>query len=211
MDVKEAIINRRSVRNYQPDKPVPNEVIAKILDTAKFAPSSSNLQNWKVILVSDTDKKLELATAALKQKWITTAPLLLVVCNDLADVKRLFKDKGGSLYSIQNVSAFIQNILLLAHSLDLATCWVGAFDSEAVKRVLKIPDGIEPEAIIPLGYPAEKVDTPPRKKVDQFTFFETWGSSEKGFGAFPLEKHKGKVEDIQKKGKGFFSKLFSKK
>lgn len=211
MDVKEAIINRRSIRNYQPDKPVSNEIIADILETVRFSPSSGNLQNWKVILVSDTEKKLELATASLKQKWITNAPVLLVVCNDVSDVQRLYKDRGGNLYSIQNVSAFVQNILLAAYNKGLATCWVGAFDSDAVKRVLRIPDDVKPEAIIPLGYSVEEVDTPPRKTINQFTFFETWGSSEKGFGAFPLEKHKENVKEIKEKGKGFFSKIFSKK
>ncbi len=210
MDVKEVVVNRRSVRSYLP-KPVPNEVISEILDTARYAPSSGNLQNWKVILVSDSEKKMELATAALRQKWITSAPVLLIVCNDLSDVKRLYKDRGEFLYSIQNIAAFVQSMLLTAQSLGLATCWVGAFDPDAVKRVVRIPEGVEPEAIITLGYSAEEVDAPPRKAVDQFVFFEQWGSKEKGFGTFPLEKHKGKVGEVQEKGKGFLGKLFGKK
>lgn len=210
MDVEEAIINRRSMRSYLVDKSVSNETIAHILDVAKSAPSSGNLQNWKVIIVSDPGKKEELATAALKQKWITTAPALLVVCNNLSNVKRLYKDRGEFLYSIQNVAAFVQNILLVSHGLGLGTCWVGAFDPEAVKMVLRTPEGVEPEAIIALGYPAEELEAPLRKTIDQFTFFETWGNVEKGFGAFPLEKHKGKVGEVKTKGQGFFSKIFKK-
>lgn len=210
MEVKEAVMNRRSIRNYIPNKPVPNEVVSQILDAARYAPSSGNVQNWKVVIVSNSDKKLELANAALKQKWITSAPILLVVCNDFSDVKRLYKDRGEFLYSIQNIAAFIQNILLVAHSFGLATCWVGAFDPDAVRRVLKIPDPIEPEAIISLGYAAEEVDTPSRKDTDQFTFFENWGNTESGFGPFPLEKHKEKVGEVQQKGKSFFSKIFKK-
>lgn len=210
MDIGEAIVNRRSVRSFRADRSVSNETVAEILDLARFAPSSGNLQNWKVIIVSDAGKKEELATAALKQKWITTAPVLLVVCNNLADVKRLYKDRGEFLYSIQNVATFAQNILLAAHNFGLSTCWVGAFDPDAVKMVLRIPDGVEPEAIVALGYAAEELEAPSRKSVDQFTFFEVWGSAEKGFGAFPLEKHKGKVGKVQSKGKGFFSKIFKK-
>lgn len=210
MDIKEVVVNRRSIRNYLPDKPVSQDDIAMILDLARFAPSSGNLQNWKVILVSDAEKKSELAAAALKQKWITTAPVLLVVCNNVSDAKRLYKERGESLYSVQNVAAFVQNILLLAHSMGLATCWVGAFDPDAVKRVLRVPDGVEPEAIVALGYAAEEIEPPSRKSVDQFVFFESWGNFEKGFGTFPLEKHKGKVEEVGKKGKSFFSRLFSK-
>lgn len=210
MDVKEAIVTRRSIRNYLVGKPVPNDIIAEILDIARFAPSSGNLQNWKVVIVSDPGKKEELSTAALKQKWITSAPVLLVVCNNLADVKRLYKDRGEFLYSIQNVAVFVQNILLVAKSFGLGTCWVGAFDPAAVRMVLKIPEDVEPDAIISLGYPAEEPETPLRKNVDQFSFFEDWDRAEKGFGVFPLEKHKFKVEEVQSKGKSFFSKLFKK-
>ncbi len=211
MDVENAILNRRSVRNYKVDKSVSNETIAEILDLARFAPSSGNLQNWKVILVSDPGRKEELASAALKQKWITTSPALLVICNNQADVKRLYNDRGKLLYSIQNVAVFTNNILLAAHSLGLSTCWIGAFDPDAVKMVLRIPEGVEPEAIIALGYAAEELEAPSRKTIDQFTFFETWGNVEKSFGAFPLEKHKGKVGEVKSKGKSFFSKIFKKK
>ncbi len=210
MDVEEAVINRRSVRNYLVDKSISHETIARILDVARFAPSSGNLQNWKVVIVSDPGKKEGLATAALKQKWITAAPVLLVVCNNLADVKRLYKDRGEFLYSIQNVAIFVQNILLVARSFGLGTCWVGAFDPEAVKMALRIPEGVEPEAIIALGYPAEELEAPLRKSVDEFSFFEDWGNTEAGFGVFPLEKHKGKVGEVQSKGKGFFSKIFKR-
>lgn len=209
MDVETAILNRRSIRNYKVDKSVSNETIAEILDLARFAPSSGNLQNWKVILVSDPGRKEELATAALKQKWITTSPVLLVICNNLADVKRLYKDRGASLYSIQNVAVFVNNILLAAHNLGLSTCWIGAFDPNAVKMVLRIPEGVEPEVIIALGYAAEELEAPSRKTIDQFTFFETWGNSEKNFGVF--EKGKAKVGEVKSKGKGFFSKIFGKK
>lgn len=213
MDVKEAVVNRRSIRRYQL-KPVPNELVAEVLEAAKYAPSSGNLQNWKVIIVSDEAKKEELATAALKQKWITQAPLLLVVCNEMANAKRLYKERGEKLYAIQNCAAFIQNILLMAQSLGLGTCWIGAFDSNAVKRVLKIPDDVNPDAIISLGYADEEVDTPPKNSLKQLVFFEEWGKTLKEFGTFPLEKHKAKVDDAKKavgeKTKGFFGRLFSK-
>jgi nitroreductase len=209
MDVENAILNRRSVRNYKSDKSVSNETIAEILDLARFAPSSGNLQNWKVILVSDPGRKEELATAALKQKWITTSPVLLAICNNKADVKRLYKDRGESLYSIQNVAVFTNNILLAAHNLGLSTCWIGAFDPDAVKMVLRLPEGVEPEAIIALGYAAEELEAPSRKTIDQFTFFETWGNVEKSFNVF--EKGKAKIGEVKSKGKGFFSKIFGKK
>lgn len=209
MDVDTAILNRRSIRNYKVDKSVPNETVAEILDIARFAPSSGNLQNWKVILVADPGRKEELANAALKQKWITTCPVLLVICNNSADVKRLYKDRGETLYSIQNVAVFVNNILLAAHSLGLGTCWIGAFDPDAVKMVLRIPEGVEPEAIVALGYAAEELEAPSRKTIDQFTFFETWGNVEKSFSVF--EKGKAKVGEVKSKSKGFFSKIFGKK
>jgi len=204
MEVRDAVINRRSIRGYDANKTVSREVIAEILDAARYAPSSGNLQNWKVILVFDPNQKAELASSALRQQWITSAPVLLVICNTVSDVERLYKERGKSLYSIQNVAAFIQNILLLAQDKGLSTCWVGAFDSEGVRRVLRIPDGVEPEAIISVGYGIEEVDVPPKKDVAKFTFFESWGNDETSFGSFPIDKHKTAVKD---KGKSVFDKL----
>jgi len=212
MEIKEAIRKRRSIRKYL-KKPVDDKLIAEILDTAKFAPSSGNIQNWKFIIVTDPKKIKELATASLNQTWMNHAPVHIVVCNNMLNIKRLFKERGEKLYSIQNCAAVVQNILLTAYSLGLGSCWVGAFDKEAVKRILKIPGkdikvNAEPEAIITIGYSSDKIfQVPHRHELNELTFFEEWDKKEKEFGILPISRHAGKTE-VQTKS--FFSKIKEK-
>jgi nitroreductase len=207
MEIKEAIRTRRSIRRYL-KKPVDDKLIAEILDTARFTPSSGNIQNWRFIVVKDTEKIKELTIAALNQSWMNQAPVHIIVCNDLTNIKRLYKERGEKLYSIQNCAAAVQNILLAAYSLGIGSCWVGAFDKEGVKRILKIPDGIEPEAIITLGYSFDKIfQIPHRHELHELTFFEEWGNKEKDFGISPASKHTVKIEE---QTKSFFSKIKEK-
>jgi len=209
MDLWTAIDRRYSVRWFSSAE-VSASTVRKILAAAIRAPSAGNRQPWHFIVVRREAVKHALARAAYGQGFVAQAPVVIVVCADPERSAVRYGARGRELYCLQDTAAATEHMLLAATALGLGGCWVGAFDPDAVKRVLRVPDGVEPEAIISLGYPFEEVDIPPRKTVDQFTFFETWGSAEKGFGAFPLEKHKGAVEGVQKKGKGFFGKLFSK-
>ncbi|MFN6992141.1 MAG: nitroreductase family protein, partial [Fervidobacterium sp.] len=95
----------------------------------------------------------ELAIASLRQKHVEEAPLVIVVCANLDKVYLKFKDRGKTLYAIQDTGAAIQNMLLTVHALGLGGSWVHAFEEEAVKRLLKIPDNIRPVGIITIGFP----------------------------------------------------------
>lgn len=207
METKKAIRTRRSIRKYL-KKPVDDNLILEILESARFAPSCGNVQNWRFIIVKNPAKMKELATCALNQSWINQAPVLVVVCNYLTNIKRLYKERGEKLYSIQNCAAVAQNILLMAHDLGLSSCWVGAFDKEGVKRILKMPDDVEPQAIITLGYSFDQIfHVPHRHELHEMTFCEEWGNKDKNFGAIPLSKHVAKGEE---KTKGFFLKIKEK-
>ena len=207
MEVKEAIRTRRSIRKYL-KKEVDDKIIAEIIETAKFAPSSGNIQNWKFIVVKDPKKIKEITASALNQSWMNQAPVHIVVCNCLTNIKKLYKERGEKLYSTQNCAAAIQNILLTAHSLGLGSCWVGAFDKVGVKRVLRIPNNVEPEAIVTLGYSSDKIfQKPHRHELHELTFFEEWDKKEKEFGIVPISKHTVIAEE---KTKGFFSEIKEK-
>jgi len=158
--IAELIRNRRSIRRFE-TREIEEEQVERILDAAKWAPSAGNLQARNFILVRNSRKKAELAEAALSQEFISDAPLVIVVC---ANEKKSSERYGsrGELYSIQDATASIQNILLTVHSLGLGACWVGAFDESKVKKILKIPRGVRPVAILPIGYPAESPPAPPR-------------------------------------------------
>ncbi len=175
MDVKSAITKRRSIRAYK-DKKVNQGIINDILDAARYTPSSGNVQNWHVVIITDEEIKQKISDCCLQQNWMNQAPVLIAVCNRIAEVERMYGERGKNLYSIQNCAAFIQNILTMATAHGLATCWVGAFDDNAMSRCLNLPSGIKPEAIITIGYADEKPNAPIRFTCQDIAFYETWGS-----------------------------------
>jgi len=174
MELDKCIKGRRSVRDYL-EKDVENEKLVKIIDSARYAPSSGNLQNWRFIIVKDNKKRNDIAIACLKQHWMAEAPVHIVVCNKIEDVKRFYGSMGELVYSIHNCAAAIENLLLTAYSLGLGTCWIGAFDEDAIKKILRIPNDIKIEAVITVGYPKEKEEPAERYSLDNLTFFEEWG------------------------------------
>ncbi|MDT7858961.1 MAG: nitroreductase family protein [Candidatus Aenigmarchaeota archaeon] len=174
MDVFEAIAKRRSIRKYQ-DKDVDDKLIGVLLWAAAQAPSAGNLQDWRFIVVRDKKTKELLYNAALRQDHIKEAPVLIVVCSDLEVLSLRYGKRGEIVYSLLDCGAAIENMLLAATALNLATCWVSAFDEEDVKNILRLPDFVRPVAIITVGYPAEK---PEEKEVDysRFSFLEYYGN-----------------------------------
>ncbi|MBI4448011.1 nitroreductase family protein, partial [Candidatus Woesearchaeota archaeon] len=180
MDVNEAVKKRRSIRRYDEQRKISLDTVGELIDTARFTPSAGNLQNWKIVVVSDEKIKEELAISCVKQMWMATAPIILVICNDLEEIRTLYSKRGETLYSIQNCANIAMTLMLLAKENGLDTCWVGAFDKDAVQRLLGIPDGVEPEIILTLGYGFEtKIYHPRRREVSHFCFFEKWGKKEK--------------------------------
>ena len=148
--------------------------ISKILDAARHAPSCGNIQNWKFVVVLETDLKQKLAEAALQQYEITNAFALIVVCAEAQKAERYYGLRGDRLYTVQNCAAAIQNILLEAHSLGLGTRWIGAVEEEMVKRALSIPEEVRPQAIIALGYPKEIPEKPPKYPLETVVYFNKW-------------------------------------
>jgi len=177
MEVGKCIKERRSIRKYK-DKIIEWKKITEILDCARFTPAAGNIQNWRFILVSDKDKKEKLAKAALKQYFIEESAYIIVVCRDDKELKRFYR-KRADLYGVQNTAAAIQNIMLRAHSLGLGTCWIGAFDEQAVKSALKIVGDIHVDGMITLGYPNEKVKAPKRMDLRDMVYFEEWKNTSK--------------------------------
>jgi len=171
MDVLEAIKGRRSIRAFKSED-VPPEIVEKLIDAARWAPSAGNIQPWEFIIVRNPEIKRRLVEAALGQTFIEEAPVVIVVCADEARSSQGYGLRGKTLYCIQDTAAATQNIHLTAYSLGLGTCWVGAFREEEARAILKIPPGIRPVAIVPVGYPAES--PPPRSKrtIGQIVHYE---------------------------------------
>jgi len=160
MPILEIIKNRRSIREFQ-KKEIPDEIIDKLIEALIWAPSAGNLQSRKFYFVFNQEMKKKLAEAALGQNFIVEAPLVIIGCTDDKITWR-YGERGKNLYSICDVSASIQNMILLVHEQGLGTCWIGAFDEKEVIKILNLAENLRPIAIVPVGYPSEKPSVPAR-------------------------------------------------
>ncbi len=162
----EAIKRRRSIRSFK-DEPVKEEDLQKILDAARWAPSAGNMQPLELVVVRDREVKQRLAKAALGQSFVAEAPVVVVVCANVARTSSRYGQRGAKLYIIQDTAAATQNIHLTACALGYGTCWVGAFDDEGVAEAIGAQEGIRPMAMVPIGRPAEEPKPTPRRSLDE--------------------------------------------
>jgi F420 biosynthesis protein FbiB-like protein len=110
----------------------------------------------------------------------TRAPVLVVACLSMNDMIRYAdesRQKCERDLAVQSLGAAIQNMLLAAHSKNLGTCWFCApiFCKDTVRKVLKIPEDVEPQALITLGYAAEKPSAPSRRPLQGYSYLDCWG------------------------------------
>ncbi|MDI6808646.1 MAG: nitroreductase family protein [Candidatus Eisenbacteria bacterium] len=158
MNVLDVVKLRRSVRAFV-GKRIGDEKIKALKEALIWAPSAGNLQSRKFYFVFDEDLRSKFEKAAGGQQFLREAPLVIVCCTD-KKITRRYGDRGWELYAIQDVSASIENLLLVACDLGLATCWVGAFNEETIHSLLKLPETLRPISLIPVGYPAEEPELP---------------------------------------------------
>lgn len=163
----ETIKQRRSIRGFKPD-PLPRELVVQLLEAATWAPNAGNLQPWEFYVVTDPATRVK-AGAAARQRFVSEAPVLIVVCALPLQSAEQYGARGEHLYCLQDTAAAVQNILLAATSLGLATCWVGSFNENSVAESLNLEPGRRPVAMIPVGYAASKSRAPARKPLEAVT------------------------------------------
>jgi nitroreductase len=151
MDVFEAIKKRRSVRTYL-DKPVEEEKLNTVLEAGRLAPSASNRQEWRFVIVRDGEVRRKLGEAANGQSFVGKAPVVIVAC---AVSDEHVMSCGQLCYPI-DVAIALDHISLAAVEQGLGTCWIGAFNEGKVKELLGIPKEVRVVGLMPLGYPATK-------------------------------------------------------
>jgi nitroreductase len=171
MDVHKAIETRRSVRSYL-SKPIPPEVISRILEAGRLSPSAVNRQPWHFVVVTDQARRNKLAEGPYA-KFLTESPVVIV---GLADRVRAPK------WHVVDATIALQDMVLAATEEGLGTCWVGSFNEESVRSLLEVPDTYSIVAMISLGYSKEKessVQTLPKAKnrrpMSEIASFETFG------------------------------------
>ena len=165
MTLINAIKMRRSIRKYK-KAPISERHVRDIVDSGMDAPSAGNLQSRHFYVVRDLELRNGLASAAFNQRFISDAPVAIVVCADL-QIKREYGSRGVSLYTVMDCAASIQNMLLTAYADGYGTCWVGAFDEAQVSDLLCIPRQFRPIAIIPVGIPNESPLPPSKVTFEQ--------------------------------------------
>src|SRR3989338_1399431 len=156
MELDKAIKERHSVRNFKRTK----------------APQAGNIETIKYIIVQDKEKITQLAEAA-QQNFIEQVDFLIVICSDKSALERGYYDRA-KMYSRQQAGASIQNMLLKITELGLATCWIGAFTDHIVKRILHIPDDVDIEAMLPIGYEMGKTKQSTKPNLDRVIYFDDW-------------------------------------
>jgi len=174
LDVFEAIKGRRSIHAFTKE-PISDKEIKKLIDAARWAPSAGNIQPWEFIIVRDAEVNRKLSEAALNQTLIKEAPVVIVVCANQMLSARGYGSRGANLYCLQDAAAATQNMLLAAHAMGLGACWVGAFEEEEARKVLNIPSGARPVAIVPVGHPAEKPVARSKRQISEIIHRETFG------------------------------------
>jgi len=167
MDVAEAIKKRRSVRSYKPDL-IPEESLKKILEAARLAPSGHNAQEWKFIVVKDTQKKKKLAEAALNQDFIAEAPVVIAAVSLNPEAQ---STSDVPAYAV-DLAIAVDHMTLQAVEENLGSCWIGAFDQEKVKNILEIPKNYKVVILLPLGFPTNKPGSKIRKTIEEIVSFE---------------------------------------
>lgn len=203
MDVYEAIQQRRSIRHYKPD-PIPEDVLVRLLEAMRLAPSGGNCQPWKFIVVQDRETINKLAAACtyatpggeiIYQNWIAEAPLVMVACGyEREATVKYYEDeqvtigdwddfaremtKGPVKYESEllvDLAIALDHLSLVAVQEGLGTCWVGGLNEKMVKEILSVPADMRAPGLMPVGYPAEAPKLRPRKPIEEIVFYEKYG------------------------------------
>jgi len=170
MDVYTAISTRKSVRAFQ-DRDVPEKVISRLLEAARLAPSASNRQEWRFVVVRNPETRKRLVRAASGQKFVGEAPIVIACC---AETGGHVMPCGQPCYPI-DVAIAIDHLTLCATAEGLGTCWIGAFDEGQVKEILSIPPQIRVVALLPVGYPQDPAPVEKsRLPVVKIVKYEQW-------------------------------------
>ena len=169
MDVLSAIQGRRSIRKYS-SKPVEEEKLLKVLEAARLSPSAKNLQEWRFIVVKDSETREKLTKEGIGQSFVGEAPIILVCCG--TEANGIMKC-GQPRYTV-DLSIATAYMILEAYEQGLGTCWLGSFDENIVKKILDIPEDVRVVAITPLGYPSESPDQRPRKELNEIISYDKY-------------------------------------
>ena len=169
MDFLELAKKRYSVRAYKP-VPVEDEKLQEVLEAARLAPTACNLQPFQFIVIHTKGKEADLRRL-YSDYWLLEAPLVICACGIPS---QSWVRSDGKNYLEVDVTIAMDHLILAAADLGLGTCWIGAFNPNAAREILNLPNGVEPIAFTPLGYPDDEPGYKGRKSIDKLVRYEQW-------------------------------------
>ena len=168
MTVLEAIRKRYSCRAYQ-DKPVEQEKLDQIFEAARLAPSAKNMQDWRFVVVTNKEKKQQVADSTNRPEVFSRAAAIIAACSN-SDYVMLCGQPIGPI----DVAIALEHICLQATQLGLATCWIGSFEPEKVRAALGVPQDIAIIELMAIGYPANGRRQTTRESAEKIVCYEKW-------------------------------------
>jgi nitroreductase len=172
MEFYDVIKKRKSIRKYKSD-PIPEDVLNRILDAGRIAPSAKNIQPWHFVVIKDPEMKKKVAEASHGQHWMADADVIVCGCA-LMDI--VWSRMGGYMTSFAvDITIAMDHMILAAANEGLGTCWIGAFDEKQVKELLQVPDNVHVVALTPIGYPAQEAKDRGRKALGEIVSYDKFG------------------------------------
>jgi nitroreductase len=165
VSIVDSILSRRSVRKYE-NKEIPQEVVNQILEAGRQAPSAVNKQPIRFVVAKDSEITKSFSSA-LFNRFVKDAPMVIVGC---ADVKSFLTGK----WAVVDTTIALQNMVIAAWSLGVGSCWIGAFEEEKIKQLLKIPEKWKIVALVTFGYPAEESKPKKKKSIEELFGFNSF-------------------------------------
>ncbi len=162
MDFEQLVRARYSVRCYT-SQPVEQDTLERVLTAAQLAPTAANYQPFRITVIRTAAHQAELRRV-YNRDWFVQAPIVIAISTV---VSQAWVRRDGKNYGDVDATIAMDHLILAAADLGLGTCWVAAFDPDAARRLLHLPDGVEPLAFTPLGHPADRPGPKPRKALSE--------------------------------------------
>ena len=169
MQFLELAQKRYSVRAYKSD-PIEDNKLEQVLEAARLAPTATNAQPFQIIVIHTAGKEAELGRI-YGAAWFVQAPIVICICGIQSEA---WVRRDGKSYLDVDVAIAMDHLTLASADLGLGTCWVGAFDPDAAREFLGLPEDVEPIAFTPLGYPSDQPRPKTRKPLDEIVRYEHW-------------------------------------
>lgn len=159
----DVILNRRSIRRYE-KKEIPKDVLYKILESGRQAPSAANIQPYHFVVLTDQEIKKEISKGMFN-RFIQDSAFTIVGCDNTGEILT-------GKWAIVDTSIALQNMVIAAWALGIGSCWIGDFQENNVKQLLKVPNKWKIVAIIAFGYPAEQPQPRKKKTIDEIVSYD---------------------------------------